>query len=528
MRVTIGASIRVMDGLPTVTFTWGQMSFLKAGICFADRISTVSHSYAGEILTPRFGHGMDGLLNARRDDLRAIRNGVDTSTWNPAADTLIARHGGRKRHVINGPFRAYSVSGLPDSAFARIRAHPHVVGIERVGVDSIADVQSLPTNDSMWALDQIDQRGGARNFTFEHYFKGQGATIYVLDTGIRGDHGEFVGRLGAGWGAPGLIPYLDSDGHGTAVAGLAAGFQYGVARAATIVSVRLGATRGANEDDIVAGMQWVVANRAALSVVNYSYAGNSTRIRDAIEWMMANGIPVVKAAGNDFFDACQRPGNTPPSAIVVAAVGRNLVRRDFSNYGSCVDVFAPGEDLLTAGWDGPGESTLFAGTSGAAPIVTGVVATILPQMSAYGEAGSLAPARARNLIALSATQGVVGDLQGSPNLLVNSLHRYVYWTGTNSIITTGAGSISRTWTSRAYGGNGAWTNNQWHVTVLPGGSRQLVGTGTSYTRVFGSQDDYQFRLEFSATSAGDTASNANIIDVTYRPGGTTCFPGRIC
>ncbi|HEY5981424.1 MAG TPA: S8 family serine peptidase, partial [Microlunatus sp.] len=260
---------------------------------------------------------------------------------------------------------------------------------------------------------------------------GTGVTAFVIDTGIRATHTEFDGRVRSGYdfvdgdadADPASCrqkePYIGDGGHGTHVAGTIGGRTYGVAKAVDLVAVRvLDCDGGGWPSDVIAGLDWVVQQRlAGPSVINLSLGGGPDSPLDAaVARTIVAGIPVVVAAGNgDEFgsgiDACRISPARTLSAITVAAAADSDRRAEFSNYGSCVDLFAPGVDITSAAVDSDTSTLVASGTSMATPHVAGIVAQILQARP------TVTPADVTAQLLAAATPGKIVDPgPRSPNL----------------------------------------------------------------------------------------------------------------
>lgn len=241
-------------------------------------------------------------------------------------------------------------------------------------------------------------------------------TAFVLDTGIRSQHSQFGGRVSSGYDfVDGDRVASDCNGHGTHVAGTIGGSTYGAAKGVHYVAVRVMNCEGEGwVSDIIAGLDWVVAHRpAGPSLVNLSLGGDAYPALDqAVERTVAAGIPVVVAAGNSGGDACDESPARAPHAITVAATDASDDRPYWSNYGRCIDLFAPGVGIRSASNTSNSSTEVMSGTSMAAPHVTGVVARYL---QAYPVA---TPAQVSTALLSAATRDKVKDTDGSPNRML--------------------------------------------------------------------------------------------------------------
>ncbi|MBD1557815.1 S8 family peptidase [Vibrio sp. S9_S30] len=310
------------------------------------------------------------------------------------------------------------VATLSEEQLRSLRADQRVEFIEQDRIISIDPVVSANANqgNAIWGLDRIDQRSLPLNSNYSYIYDGTGVTAYVIDTGVTVTHPEFGGRAVSGY------DFVDNDrnatdcnGHGTHVAGTIGGSQYGVAKNVNIVGVRvLSCTGSGSTSGVIAGVDWVAANASGPSVANMSLGGGvSLALDQAVASAVQSGVSFMLAAGNENSDACNTSPARVASGVTVGSTTSSDSRSSFSNWGSCVDVFAPGSSIKSAWFDGSYKT--ISGTSMATPHVAGVAALYL-QANRY-----LSPAQVSNLITQRATVGKVTDTKGSVNKLLYSL-----------------------------------------------------------------------------------------------------------
>lgn len=297
----------------------------------------------------------------------------------------------------------------------RLLQDGRIAYIEEDGVVSINATQSNAT----WGLDRIDQRDRPLNSTYTYTSTASNVHAYIVDTGILGSHGEFSGRMGAGYTAINDgRGTTDCNGHGTHVAGTVGGTVFGVAKQVRLYPVRvLGCNGSGTNSGVIAGMDWVAANHIKPAVANMSLGGGaSTATDNAVTNMRNRGVTVVVAAGNENQNACNVSPARSPDAITVGSTTNTDARSSFSNFGTCVNIFAPGSNI-TAAWSTSNTATnTISGTSMAAPHVAGVAALYLANNP------SATPAQVTQAILNNASTGKLSSIgTGSPNLLLFSL-----------------------------------------------------------------------------------------------------------
>ncbi|MET9802410.1 S8 family serine peptidase [Streptomyces sp. NPDC006368] len=346
---------------------------LTAAIAAVAGVAVLSPSYAGAAPAPAegtvYGLGAEGavagsyivLLDEKADKAK-----------------LAEEYGGTLRRSYSSAVNGFSANGLSQAEARRLAADPAVAKVVQNKKFTISATQANPPS---WGLDRVDQADTAGDGAYTYPDKaGEGVTAYVIDTGVRVSHKDFQGRAVSGFDAvDNDDDATDGNGHGTHVAGTIAGAAHGVAKKAKIVAVRVLDDNGSGTtEQVVAGIDWVTRNHRGPSVANMSLGGGADEALDeAVRKAIASGVTFGVAAGNESSDAGQGSPSRVPEAITVASSTKDDQQSAFSNFGSVVDVYAPGSDITSA-WNDSDEGTrTISGTSMATPHVVGAAAVYL-------------------------------------------------------------------------------------------------------------------------------------------------------
>ncbi|MEU7903419.1 S8 family peptidase [Actinoplanes sp. NPDC049118] len=343
-----------------------------------------------------------------------------------AAGSLATEYGGAVLHTYRRALNGFVLRATEAEA-RRLAADPRVAAVEPDAVMYGSAARYYP----LWNLDLVDQRSSVLDDVYQYPDSaGAGVTAYVMDTGIRTTHTQFAGRASVGvdtvqdgWNGQDC----NTEGHGTHVAGTIGGATFGLADQAGLVSVRvLGCDNQGLNSEIIAGVDWITQNGVKPAVVNMSLGGGrSTALDTAVTNSINAGFTYVVSAGNWNADACNFSPAAVPAAITVAASNSINERatgwggtQSGSNYGTCVDIFAPGQEIRSAHNATDTAVRVLRGTSMASPHVAGAAALLLADQPA------LTPAEVASRLTGSATLNAIraDTLLGTPNRLLYVEH----------------------------------------------------------------------------------------------------------
>ncbi|KAK6529959.1 hypothetical protein TWF281_009109 [Arthrobotrys megalospora] len=396
--------------------TNGLISFLAlTGLAFAGPVRKVSNSGAPGTIADKYIVVLKKGLS--ESAVTKHTNRISSFHSVVARDLTGARaHGvGRKFKFAATGFNGY-VGGFDKSTLQEILNSPEVDYVEQ---DAVVKVNAEQL-DSTWGLDRISHEDYAEPYTYEYdeAAAGAGTTVYVIDTGVRITHDEFKtanGTSRAAWGFN-SVDKTDSDGngHGTHCAGTIGGKTYGVSKKAKIVAVKvLSAGGSGSTSGVVSGMDWVAQNAAPnFSVASMSLGGGkSTVLNNAVDSIFNAGITIVVAAGNENQDAKNVSPASAPNAITVGAIDNKNKIASFSNWGTLIDVFAPGVNVLSSWATSDTETKTISGTSMACPHVAGLAAYYISASQGGADPASITA----KIVGNAVTGQVTGNIRGSPN-----------------------------------------------------------------------------------------------------------------
>ena len=328
------------------------------------------------------------------------------------ADDMVNTHRGKLSRVYQHAINGFAAQMSEEDAIALSEDYR----VKFVEEDSVMTADVTQTNPP-WGLDRIDQRNRPLSASYTYNWTGAGVHAYVIDTGIRTTHSQFGGRANNVFDAFGGSG-ADCNGHGTHVSGTIGGSTYGVAKGVSLHGVRVLDCNGSGSTSgVIAGVDFVRLNRINPAVANMSLGGGvSTALDNAVNNLANSGVAIAVAAGNSNANACNSSPARAANAITVGSTTTTDARSSFSNFGTCVDLFAPGSGILSAWFTSNTATATLSGTSMASPHVAGVAAL-------YKQANpSASSTTIRNAIVNNATVNVISNAgSGSPNRLLYSL-----------------------------------------------------------------------------------------------------------
>lgn len=434
---------------------------------------------------------------------RVTRGMATPPTVANVATALTSQYRLSLKQSYNRVLRGFSIHADP-ATVKRLLRDPRVAYIEEDGVMHASAVQNGVT----WGLDRIDQRNLPLNNSYAYSTSASNVSAYVIDTGILASHSQFGGRVQQGYSAIN-DGYGTSDcaGHGTHVAGTIGGTTYGVAKGVKLYPVRvLGCDGYGSTSGIVAGMDWVASTHRGPSVVNMSLGGGASTATDqAVARLRNSGVVVVVAAGNENQDACYVSPARAAGAITVGSTQNNDYRSSFSNWGTCVNIFAPGSNITSSWNTGSSAINTISGTSMATPHVAGAAALYLANTP------NATPTQVEQALYASAT----------PNKVLNagtgSTNRMLY-TGGGSPDTPDQPDPSGTTVTGTLQGTGYYADHPYPYQYIPNG-------GTITASLKGpSNADFELYLyrwngsSWQAVAKSETPSSNESISYNASPG----------
>ncbi|EFL31101.1 alkaline serine protease [Streptomyces viridochromogenes DSM 40736] len=384
--ITLSATAALVGGLTTLP---AQAAPAEGRVLAADSPTAVKDSY---IVT--------------------LKKSAGLKASSAAGKGLVKEYGGTVEKTFGKALNGYSAA-LSATEAKRLAADPAVASVEQNQRVRLAATQT----NAPWGLDRVDQTSLPLSGTYTYPDSaGSGVTVYVIDTGVRITHQQISGRATHGYDAvDGDNDASDGNGHGTHVATTIAGSTYGVAKKAKIVGVRVLNNSGSGTTaGVIAGIDWVTQNHSGPSVANMSLGGGASASLDtAVRNSIASGVTYAVAAGNSSTTASSSSPARVAEAITVGATTSTDAKASYSNYGSALDIFAPGSSI-TAGWNTSDTATnTISGTSMATPHVAGAAAVYLA-----GHTSSTPAQVAAALVNGAVTGKVTSAGSGSPNRLL--------------------------------------------------------------------------------------------------------------
>ena len=414
------------------------------------------------------------------------------------ARQLAAAHGASVRFSYTSAIRGFA-GHMSAQAAAALARNPNVAYVEQDQVVTADGVQTGAT----WGLDRIDQTALPLDGSYSYATTARTVTAYIIDTGIRFSHGEFGGRAKTGYDAVDGGAADDCNGHGTHVAGTVGGATYGVAKDVNLIAVRVLDCSGSGSwSGVIAGMDWVAQNRVLPAVANMSLGGGaSTAVDQALQRMIGNGVATAVAAGNGNQagrqqDACASSPARVPEAMTIGATDRTDTKASWSNYGNCVDWFAPGVGITSAWSTSNSATNTISGTSMATPHVTGAAALWLATHATDS------PAQVASALAAASTKGIVRNS--------STAHNDLLYVGSDGTTTPGNTPPSASFSAQCTDLSCSFTN----------GSSDVDGDALTYSWHFGDNTSTSSATNPSHTYS-TTATTSYQVTLTVNDGKTT-------
>ncbi|MGQ0800610.1 MAG: S8 family serine peptidase [Pseudomarimonas sp.] len=472
--------------------------------------------------SPVQGHYIVVLKDsAARLDSESARSNVARAA--DVAVQMTSETGAKLTRSYTHALRGFAVEAN-DKQLERLLLDNRVAYVEEDGIVTASATQTGAT----WGLDRTDQRDLPLNSSYTYDTTASNVNVYIVDTGVLGSHTQFTGRMIGGYTAiTDANGTNDCNGHGTHVAGTVAGTIHGIAKGAKISPIRvLGCTGSGTNAGVIAGMDWVAANHIKPAVANMSLGGGASTATDtAVANMTSAGVVVAVAAGNDNANACNYSPARAASAITVGSTTNTDARSSFSNFGTCLDIYAPGSNILSAWYTGTSATNTISGTSMASPHVAGVAALYLaanPTASVTAVTNAIINASTPNKVSSPGT--------GSPNRLLYSLFSGGGTPDTTAPTTPGsaaataasASQINVSWTASTDAGGSGLAG--YKIERCQGaGCTNFAEVATSTTTSYAStgltaSTSYSFRVR-AYDGSGNNSSYSNTSTATTQAGG---------
>jgi serine protease len=481
------------------------------------------------ITTPTPDPSMARVANASVDE-RVIVVFNDAVADAPGlARALVAQGGGTLHFTYETAIKGMAAT-LPTAAIDGIRRNPNVAYVE---ADAQAVLHQTTQSNATWGLDRVDQRDLPLSTTYTYNNNGSGAHVYIFDTGVRKSHNDFGGRVqyvpnGANGDFVGDShgSAEDCHGHGTHVAGTAAGGTWGVAKGAPIWAARVVNCNGSGQVSMaIAAVDWVTANGQRPAVVNMSLGyGDVQSLRDAVENSIAEGVNYSVSAGNGDFlgrpqDACKQSPGGAPNAITVGATNSSDQEASFSNYGPCVDILAPGVSVTSAWYTSNTATNSISGTSMSAPHVAGAVALYLTANTSASPA-QVAQALVSNASLNKITLHSRSVNNGTPNRLLYTLFIGSGGGGTPNVPPTASFTYSCTDLTCSFDGSGSSDSDGSITSYAWNFGDGTTGSGVTVNKMYASGGTRTVTLTVT-DNGGATGSQSQSVTVTASSSGIT-------